>query len=121
MLIVRQEQMEALGAHSREKFIAVMRRHLEGAFPQRCQGLGPERVRALIEQGMAKADGFGLVAEQDVGGLIHFMFESHPEFDQRPDFAWAVEALRRTDVGPTERVDELFAEWAARRKSPGSA
>ena len=117
MLIIRKEQMEALSAHARAKFISVMRRHLEGAFPERCAEFGEERVRALIESGMTKAEGFGLVAEQDVAGLIHFMFESHPEFDRRPEFGWAVEVLRDTSVEPTERVDRLYREWTPRKRA----
>jgi hypothetical protein len=117
MLIVRREQMDALDAHARDRFIGVMTRHLTGAFPERCASLGDDRLRGLIEKGMTKADAYGLVAEQDVAGLIHFMFESHPEFDQHPAFAWAVEALSDAMREPTERVDRLFAEWAARGRS----
>lgn len=119
MLIVRAAQLDALQRHAREAFIGVMRRHLERAFPERCTGLGGERVRALIERGMAAAQGFGLQTEQDVAGLIHFMFESHPEFDQRPDFAWAVQILRDPDLEPGERVDRLFTAWAPRKAARG--
>lgn len=120
MLIIRREQIEALGAQARERFIAVMRRHLEASFPERCDALGPDGVRGLIQRGMEKAQGFGLAVEQDVAGLIHFMFEGDPEFDHRPEFVWAVEALRDDRLEPRERLDRLYTLWAECKAAGGA-
>jgi hypothetical protein len=119
MLIIRKQQIETLEVHAREKFIRVMRRHLGNAFPDQCASLGEEGLRARIESGMAKAEAFGLLAEQDVAGLIHFTFEAGADFDQRPELEWAVAVLRDAEPAPSERVDRLFAEWASRRPPGG--
>jgi len=121
VLIVRQGQMEALEAHARERFVRVMLAYLEGRFPHHYAELGEPNVRHLVASGITRAEAFGVRAEQDVAGLIHFMFDADPDFDRHPDYGWAVAALRQPGLEPSERVDRLFTEWQARRDGKGGA
>jgi hypothetical protein len=117
VLILRQKQIEAMGDQLRERFVRLMLAHLDEHFPNRVGILGPDKAREYVLEGIAKAQGFGIVAEQDVAGVIHFMFEATLQFDLAPGFEWAVAALQDAELAPTERVDRLFAEWATRKPS----
>lgn len=121
MLILRQEQFEALGAQLKERFVRLMVAYLQQHFPDRCAALGPPAVREQIVAGIGKAETLGILAEQDVAGVIHFMFEAVLDFDKAPGFEWAVAALRDRQLEPSERVDRLYTEWAARKPKPGPA
>lgn len=117
MLILRSAQIAAMGDQLKERFVRLMLAHLEEHFPNRVAILGPAKAREYVLEGIAKAQGFGIVAEQDVAGVIHFMFEATLQFDLVPGFEWAVAALQAPELAPTERVDRLFAEWAKRKPS----
>ena len=119
MLIVTKSQLDAISAEFRERFIRTVVGHVRQHFPDRVAALGDAGLRATIETGIARAERLGLVAEQDVAGVIHFSFESAIDFDIRPEYAWAMTALARTDLEPTERVDLLFAEWQPRKPTGG--
>lgn len=111
MLIIKKSQLEQLSAHLRDRYVRTMIAHVKTEFPDRHAIFGDDRVRELIESGIGKGERFGLASEQDVGALIHFMFLTEPDFDLRPDFQWAVDALRTGDLEPAERVDLLYRRW----------
>jgi hypothetical protein len=111
MLIIKKSQIEQLGAHLRDRYVRTMLAHVKAQFPDRCVIYGDDRVRELILEGVKKAEGFGIVSEQDAGGVIHFMFAAEPDFDRRPEYQWAVDALKSPGLEPTERVDLLYAKW----------
>lgn len=121
MLIVTKSQVDALSAHFQERFVQTMLRHLREQFPERAGKMGEEGLRTAIDVGSARARKYGLVTEQDVAGLIHFGFETVPDFDGRPEFDWAVAALSRRDLEPGERVDLLYTEWRQRQPKASGA
>lgn len=121
MLILRKPQIDALGNQFKERFVRLMVAHLQEHFADRCATLGPAGVREAVIEGITKAEAFGIVAEQDVAGVLHFMFETTLSFDQAPGFAWAVLALKDDTLEPSERVDRLYTEWAALKPKPGTA
>jgi hypothetical protein len=120
MLIVRKSQIEALRTQLRGRFERAMLAHLRESFPAKYAELGETVVRDLIDVGSAKAPRYGLVVERDVGSLIHFMFDADPEFDQRPELGWAVEALEE-DLEPSEKLERLHSEWQKRRPAARDA
>lgn len=119
MLIIKQSQIEQLGAHLRDRFVRAMSAHVRSNFADRFAILGEEAVGRLIIEGITKAATFGIVSERDCGGLIHFMFATQPDFDQRPEFQWAVDALRTPGFEPTELVDLLYTRWGDHRPAGG--
>jgi hypothetical protein len=114
MLIIRRNQLDAMGQRLEDRFVEVLARHLETELPTRAAELGPA-LRDEIRRGIAQAREFGLKTEQDIGAFVHFRTDAALDFDERPDFAWAVDCLRSPDADAGDRIDRLFAEWIERR------
>lgn len=98
MLIIRDEQMEALGLYMRRVFEERMVQHVKDAYPGRYQtltegGLGDKNVRALIRKGIDKAAGYGVEKEGNVTTFIEWMLEYGPDFEVQEERAWMKDIL----------------------------
>lgn len=114
MLIIRQAQVDAMGALLRERFVQATLAHLRGAFPERSEALGEVGLRQLVDDAAARGASLGIVAEQDVAGLAHFMLATARDFESQPEYGWAARIVGDADLTGSDKVDALFDALASR-------
>jgi len=119
MLTIRREQMAVLSDYMRKRFEDRIVRHLISTYPGQFQKLsephsGDGQVRAFVQEGVKKAVGYQIIAEHDVGRFIDLLVQLGPEFETRPDAAWARSILRDPKLTGRARVGLMEQQLAAR-------
>ena len=120
MLIIRDEQMEALRLAAMKSFEQRMVRHLNEHFPEECRRAGAERIRGAISQGVYRAGQYGIVSERDVARYIDLSVVLGLDFDSGKRYPWAKEILARKDNGPPQKLQALY-EGALRTRAEKAA
>jgi hypothetical protein len=91
MFTIRQAQMDRFAEASRQEFDDRMVAHVQRFFPDQYQAMGDAAARRLIRHGHARANGYGIVGEADVGRYITLVFGYGRDFDENEP--WAREVL----------------------------
>lgn len=108
MFTIRNDHLEAFNKDIRKRFEDRMVAHLHEYFPQQCQTLGEEQVRAWIEHGITRAASYGIIAERDVCKYIDVMFVYGRDFDTDTRYPWAAPILKAHPVDPSDKTAKLF-------------
>lgn len=87
---------DALIARLRENFAPVVQQH----------GLDDDRLRQIIQRGLARAREHQIVSEYDVTRFIEYAFEYGGRFESLP---WAAPVLRASHLSGAEKMDRLDA------------
>jgi hypothetical protein len=94
MLVIRRAQLEQIGRAMRAPFVELLAAHLQEYFPDRCARLGPAAaLRDWIEDGIARAGGYGIDVERDVCRFLDMRMELGDDFDRDPALPWAHKVL----------------------------
>ena len=109
MLIIRNEQMEALSRMMRRGFAGRMIAHLKRYVPEPCALLSEEEMVAAIDYGVEQAKKYDIVAERDVCKYITLMFTFGLDFDTNPRLPWVARLLDpESGRHAVFRIDELY-------------
>ncbi len=120
-MIIRREQMQALEAYMRDRFVSSTVAHVERFFPERCERLGEDGVREWVDHGIERAGAYGIVAERDVSKYIDVQFAFGRDFDTDPQCPWAAAVLTDETIGtPRERVEGLGDAALEQRSDRGT-
>jgi hypothetical protein len=109
MFTLRAAHLRAFEQAALEQFEDRMAAHVREEFPEEWEGLGEATVRQHIGHGLAKAESYGITAEQDVCLYIDLVILLGPNFDTDPTMPWARAILR--DPGrpdPSARMEHLY-------------
>jgi hypothetical protein len=114
-LRIRQAQMEAFSKSQEDAFVARMVRHLRDDFPEAIatQGLKEQELEPLVRQGMAEAEKYHVIYEDDIESYLECMILLGPRFDQDKRFSWADEILRRSDLDGEEKMRKIDEHLAS--------
>jgi hypothetical protein len=107
MLLIRQEQMEALSAYMRQDFEDRRVRHLLRAFPDKAGPMGEPALRQLIRAGVAKAAGYGIDREGDLGTFIDWMMEYTTDFETSKEMGWTKATLGDQEMSGTAKIKSI--------------
>jgi hypothetical protein len=118
MLVIRQEQMEALRKARIEQFEARMVVHLKQLMPEQCAALGDEAMRHDIRHGMARAAEYDITAERDVARYLELALLLGRDFDSSPSSPWARPILLDRSSSAANRLRRLRS--VARRQTQTS-
>ncbi|WP_377705557.1 hypothetical protein [Pseudoduganella sp. UC29_71] len=105
MLVIRQEQIAALAAPSREGMKLRMRAQLQRYWAPLCEQLDADGVASLIEHALARCLHHGIGAENDQMRFLNAMALLGAGFDE--EYAWARSCLANHNVRSASRMDEL--------------
>lgn len=106
MLLIRDDQVEALAEASQRRFERRAVAHLKKVLPIRCEQLGSTEVLASVRKAARKAAGYGLTDERQVFTYLNLMYVLGPSFDEeRP---WARELLEDARLDPGARLELLL-------------
>ena len=120
MLIIRKEQMDVLDAHMRRKYEERVAKRVARTFPEKFKEMGPEKVHALIQAGIAKGEKHGITEDDDAAEFILLIFAHGLEFEKPPARVKCRLILEDKDLPPDAKVS-LIAEELGAKKSPEPA
>lgn len=104
MLIIRNQQLRALGVEQERDFALRMRAHIANEYPGQAQFLGEEGQTCLVEAAIAKARVVGIDTLGAVAQLIDLMVRFGEDFERAPHKAWADALLARRELPGSLRV-----------------
>jgi len=105
MLVLRNEQIEALRESMRDAFAARVAADLRRQYSDKLRETSDPELRRLVRDAMEQSKLYGVASEADVRRYVEYAVEFGSDFDQS---AWARPVLIGTGTG-TEKMDELDA------------
>lgn len=119
MIVIKAAQFVALKEHARIEFLDEMTAHLTEFSPPTCKSLGSEKLRAVVQQGISRAERYGFTNRGPIRLFLELMFILGAGFDDDPQYSWAGETLRRKDffnqmfkAGQLEHLANAYLEKA---------
>jgi len=106
MLVIRKEQVRSLSSARMKKFAASMVSHHRKVFPEWSEKLGADGLEEFVWHGIERAGRHGFESELDVARYLHVMQALGKQFDESPEYPWAV-ALLSQDLPVQDKMDRL--------------
>ena len=106
MLVIRQEQIDALIKGSDEEFVEFLVGHVREEFPEKTAERDDETLRTMVKGGIKRAESHGFTSAEDITAFISIMFEIAPNFDEQ---AQIKAVLDDTKFPPEERIERLWS------------
>jgi hypothetical protein len=119
MLIIGDEQMDALNLIAMKDFERRMLRHLKEFFPAKMASASEEQARAFIGHAVTRAKEYGIVRERDVARYVILATLFGARFDSEQRYQWARQILGRSDLDAEGKLEALF-EAALRARRPAA-
>jgi hypothetical protein len=112
MLVIRDEQMEALRQYMLRSFQNRMVSHLRTDFPEETSEMSDEELQTLVQTGMDKAESYGIVYEDDIQRFLDYMLIHGPDFDQDDSHPEVQAILRDEEMDGEEKMDEIDSHYS---------
>lgn len=111
MLVLRRPQIKAISYLARERFVQRMEAHVRQYFPEDTGALEPDALRAVVEQGIERAEKHGFTADRDITRYLNLMFTFGREFDRDPSLGWATRLFaRKGRLKPGSLMNKLYIQ-----------
>ena len=117
-MIIRGEQIEALGQVAIERFVVSMLVALENDYPRHWAALGGDGADVFVRRCIATAAALGVTTTGAVAVLVELMLQYGERFERSPDRIWVNNILANTDVPDFLRVGAVrdrLAAWTGGR------
>src|SRR5581483_5992386 len=119
MLVIRREQMAALTAPHRERFIEKILATMPSHFPDDSRLLDKEAMRAEIRDAIERAAAYGVSRDREVGLYVLLVHEFGAGFEERPEKRWIGDILRTKDMDEQSRLDVIYKRLALAAQRSG--
>ncbi len=96
MLRMRREQMEVLAQVPQREYLKQMVEHAKQFFPGECKKIGAQNLEKFIQDGIAKANSYGIEGRSDMAQFLDLKFAFGAQFDQ--SCVWAREILENPSL-----------------------
>lgn len=90
-------------------FIGLVRTELESRLPSAINGRSDEDVRALIVDGIRRAETLGLTDGWDIYRYIEYRFRFGADFEARPEYSEIAGVLRNTEFDGEAKMN--WVDW----------
>jgi len=114
MFTIRREQMVAFEKAFESRFIRQAMFDLAAERPEECERLGKQRLRALLEQTVAKCDRYGISEEDLLLQYARLQIDHGADFETSPEHSWALAILENATLDQHEKMDRLELEIFSR-------
>lgn len=104
MLIIRQEQIDALIMGTDEEFVSFLIGHIKEKQPELETVYDNETLRKMVKNGIERAKSHGFKTAEDLTIFVSLMFRIAPNFDEQSDIKAIVD---NEDIAPEKRFAEL--------------
>ena len=109
MIIIRNEQREALRHIVNQSFIEELSAFLAQEFSEDSKILGHEQVRIVVKLGIQQSQAYGFNTTEDIKKYVKLMFLLGSYFDEDPIFPWAKKILQNPSfTSPSFRMHNLY-------------
>ncbi|HMJ07672.1 MAG TPA: hypothetical protein VK468_01625 [Pyrinomonadaceae bacterium] len=118
MLVIRQEQMQAMIAGDETQLESVVADAVRAANPERVKDYEKDVLDSMVKTAVARAKSHDLSKAEDIAAFAAVMFEIAPNFDEQRDIKLV---LNDAHFPPAERFYQLFERvpddaWAEAEK-----
>lgn len=110
MLVIRAEQMVALGESIKRRFEREMADHLSTFFPEQCAALRADELSLFIQTTIDRALAYGIDCERDVCKFLDVAMALGNDFDRSDEHPWSREILSDEMLVGQEKIDRLVQE-----------
>jgi hypothetical protein len=104
-MVIRTEQMQALSAAQRFRYVQRMVVMLRKDFPEAFPDVSDPQLEIIVSQCLQEATGYGLREEPDLTLYVRLQAILGPGFDTHSQFSWTREILGRDDLSGTRKMD----------------
>lgn len=104
MLVIRQEQMDALIKGSDEEFVEFLVAHVKERNPKLEEERDDETIRKMVRGGIERAESRAFTSAEDITIYVSMMFKFAPNFDEQPDIKAVFDDAA---IPPEERFEKL--------------
>lgn len=111
MIQIRADQLRTLARAGREPFVRKLLRHLRKLFPETLNARADAELREWIQDGVERAEAYGMSMEYDVARFVEYMVYLGPDFDK--SVPWAAQILASAHTPGTLKMD-LIDHFASR-------
>ena len=109
MLVVRKEQFRVLEEYSQNGFVREMVEHLNATFPKHSAAIGDDKIKEVVNLGVARAGKYGFTQRGPVRFYIEMMCIFGSDFDTDRQLHWAETVLTNENItDQMERADTLY-------------
>ena len=114
MLIIRQEQLEALRQNALSQYVERTLEQFHQYFPGPCHVIGDSPLRKMIRMGVDRAAHHQIVGEGNVVLYTSVMLLCGTFFDEDPQYPWVREILSDEDLPhEDQRAERLYDTFVA--------
>jgi hypothetical protein len=118
MLVIREQQMDALSQVALDAFEDEMVAHLRQLAPQHCKAVGEKGLRQVVRTGFERANKYGLTNRGPVRFYLDLMIMLGSDFDTDPQYPWATDLLEDSTMPDqmtrAERLYEKVMDYSAK-------
>lgn len=105
MLVIRREQLSALGNAPRRQFEDALIKHAQKYYPDECRAMEREDIRRFARQAIDASTAQGFPLEREIAYFFSLMFMLGIEFFRDPQLPWNFEGVGHTRLA--ERVGQM--------------
>ncbi len=106
MLVIRQQQIDALIKGSDDEFVEFLVAHVKEEHPDLKSEYDDETLRVMVEGGIERAESHELTTAEDITAFVSIMFEIAPNFDEQSQIKAVLDDKK---IPPEERLDKLWS------------
>jgi hypothetical protein len=107
MLVIRQEQWDAMQTSLHQEFEERCLAELRAFYPERLKTVEDESLREDVRSGLGKAERFGIKDDSFVIEFLKFIVEYGREFPYAEETEWACEILENDFSTEEEKITSL--------------
>lgn len=117
MIIIRNEQKDALRNPLTHKQILGLVDHIKSNFPDETAGKSDNELCDRVKETLSRAEKYDVKAERDVYKFINISMLYGADFDEKKETSWTAEYLTDEDVSTSGmRINRLYSEVLYRLK-----
>lgn len=116
MLTIRKQQMAVMEAHMRRRFQTDLLKRLRRDLRDETSATDDDQLLELIENGVLRAQRYGITIERDVSLYVVLMVLYSPHFEEREDMAWARKILLKPSLNGEAKMRLIYQMLAARQQ-----
>lgn len=105
MLVIRQEQIDALIMGDEDEFVEFLVKHIKDEDPELEKERDDETLREMVRGGIRRAKSHELSTSEDLTAFVSIMFEIAPNFDEQAEIK---AVLKDEKTPPNERIEKLW-------------
>jgi hypothetical protein len=109
MLVIRAAQMLTFYDAAVDCYVQASLVRIERRFEAEFARLGRIGVEALVRDGVARAQRYAVESNAQVDRFVDLMLTVAPDFDARPDMAWAASILGDAGIDERAKMDLIYA------------